>query len=86
MPRRLPFRRQKIFTDSSRQGAFGKIPALFMDNFGLSRMASLGIMILVGLVIVFACCWFSYSAPPKTITITTLSATSFKMRCRLDIG
>ena len=41
-----------------------------MDNFGLGRKASIVIMIIVGLVIIFACLWFFHSAPPKTITIT----------------
>jgi TRAP-type uncharacterized transport system substrate-binding protein len=54
----------------SRKTTFDKIPAMFMDNFGLGRKASVVIMIIVGLVIIFACLWFFHSAPPKTITIT----------------
>lgn len=56
--------------DINRKTRFDKIPAMFMDNFGLGRKASLGIVVLVGFVIVFACFWFFYSAPPKTMTIT----------------
>jgi TRAP-type uncharacterized transport system substrate-binding protein len=56
--------------DVSRKTIFNKIPAMFMDNFGLGRKASIVIMIIVGLVIIFACLWFFHSAPPKTITIT----------------
>ena len=53
------------------KATFDKIPAMFMDNFGLGRKASIVIMIIVGLVIIFACFWFFHSAPPKTITITS---------------
>jgi TRAP transporter TAXI family solute receptor len=48
-----------------------KILATFMDNFGLNRTASMVVMIIAGLVIVFSCFWFFHSAPPKTITITS---------------
>jgi TRAP-type uncharacterized transport system substrate-binding protein len=48
-----------------------RILATFMENFGLSRTASIVVTIIVGLVIIFACFWFFYSAPPKTITITS---------------
>jgi TRAP-type uncharacterized transport system substrate-binding protein len=60
----------RIIMDINRKTRFDKIPAMFMDNFGLGRKASLGIVVLVGFVIVFACFWFFYSAPPKTMTIT----------------
>jgi TRAP transporter TAXI family solute receptor len=56
--------------DVNRKTVFDKIPAMFMDNFGLGRKASIVIIIIVGLVIIFACFWFFHSAPPKTITIT----------------
>jgi TRAP-type uncharacterized transport system substrate-binding protein len=59
-----------IILDVSNKTSFDKIQAMFMDNFGLGRKASMAIMIIVGLVIVFACFWFFYSAPPKTMTIT----------------
>lgn len=41
-----------------------------MDNFGLGRNASIVVMIAIGLLVILACLWFFYSAPPKTITIT----------------
>jgi TRAP-type uncharacterized transport system substrate-binding protein len=50
---------------------FDRILASFMDNFGLSRAASILSMIVIGLIILFACFWFFHSAPPKTITMTT---------------
>lgn len=57
-------------TANSKTG-FNKILAMFMDNFGMNRTASIAAMIFAGLVIIFACFWFFYSAPPKTITITS---------------
>jgi TRAP-type uncharacterized transport system substrate-binding protein len=54
----------------SRKNTVVKIPSVFMENFGLGRRASFVVMMLVGFVILFACLWFFYSAPPKTITIT----------------
>jgi len=57
--------------DTRYKARFEKIPAMFMENFGLDRKASMVIVIVVGLVIVFACFWFFHSAPPKTLTITS---------------
>jgi len=48
-----------------------KILTTFMDNFGLNRTASIVVMIITGVIIVFSCFWFFHSAPPKTITITS---------------
>ncbi len=45
--------------------------AFFVESFGLSRTASLGALLFVGLVIVFAVFWFFHSAPPNTLTITS---------------
>jgi TRAP-type uncharacterized transport system substrate-binding protein len=54
--------------------------AFFMESFGLSRGASLGAILFVGLVIVFAIFWFFHSAPPGTLTITSGPAGSiFRM-------
>ena len=50
---------------------FNKILSTFMDYFGLGRTASTVGMIMVALVIIFACFWFFHTAPPKTITITS---------------
>ena len=52
-------------------GYINKILATFMDNFGLNHTASMVVMIIVGMVIIFSCFWFFHSAPPKTITITS---------------
>jgi hypothetical protein len=57
-------------TANSKTG-FNKVLAMFMDNFGMNRAASIAAMIFAGLVIIFACFWFFHSAPPKTITITS---------------
>jgi len=54
--------------------------AFFMENFGLSRGASLGALLFAGLVIIFAVFWFFHSAPPSTLTITSGPAGSiFRM-------
>ena len=50
---------------------FNKIMSMFMDYFGMGRTASIVGMILVTLVIIFACFWFFHTAPPKTITMTS---------------
>ena len=50
---------------------FNRALAVFMDYFGIGRMASIVVMILVAAVIVFACFWFFHSAPPKTIIMTS---------------
>jgi TRAP-type uncharacterized transport system substrate-binding protein len=50
---------------------FNKIISMFMDYFGMGRAASIVAMLLVTLVIVFACFWFFHSAPPKIITLTS---------------
>ena len=52
-------------------GYTNKILAMFMDNFGMNRTASIVTMIIVGLIIIFSCFWFFHSAPPKTIIITS---------------
>lgn len=43
----------------------------FTEDFGLSRTWSLVAVGLTGLVIGFAVFWFFYSAPPRTLTITS---------------
>ena len=50
---------------------FKRITAALRENFGLGRRAALTIMIVAGLMLVFACWWFFHSAPPKTIIITS---------------
>ncbi|KAF0154925.1 MAG: hypothetical protein FD159_2404 [Syntrophaceae bacterium] len=50
---------------------FNKIMSMFVDYFGMGRTASIAGMILVTLVIIFACFWFFHTAPPKTITMTS---------------
>ena len=57
-------------TEEGKTG-FNKILSMFMDYFGLGRAASIAAMVFVVLVVVFACFWFFYSAPPKTITISS---------------
>jgi len=50
---------------------FKRITAALRENFGLGRRAALTIMIVAGLMLVFACWCFFHSAPPKTIIITS---------------
>ena len=57
-------------------GNTNKILAIFTDNFGMNRTASIVTMIIVGLIIIFSCFWFFHSAPPKTIIITSGEANS----------
>ena len=64
---------------------FVRILASFMDNFGLSRAASILSMIVIGLIILFACFWFFHSAPPKTITITCGDKGSLYYKCRREV-
>ena len=42
-----------------------------METFGLSRNATLATLAVFGVAILGAVFWFFYSAPPKTLTITT---------------
>jgi len=42
-----------------------------MEIFGLSRALALAVVLLAGLVVVFAVFWFFHSAPPHTIIITS---------------
>jgi TRAP transporter TAXI family solute receptor len=57
-------------------GYTNKILAIFTDNFGMNRTASIVTVIIVGLIIIFSCFWFFHSAPPKTIIITSGEAGS----------
>lgn len=54
-----------------RKIGLAQVQAIFMETFGLSRTVSLSVIILIGLVTIFAVFWFFHSAPPNTITITT---------------
>jgi TRAP-type uncharacterized transport system substrate-binding protein len=48
-----------------------RVLAPFVELFGLSRTTALFVVLFVGAVLFLAIFWFFYSAPPKTITITT---------------
>ena len=43
----------------------------FTETFGLSRAATIGAILFVSVVIVSAVFWFIYSAPPRTLIITS---------------
>ena len=43
----------------------------FAETFGLSHAAAAGVFLFVGVVVVAAVFWFIYSAPPRTVTITS---------------
>jgi hypothetical protein len=50
---------------------FSRLTAPFMEIFGLGRGLALAVVLLAGLVILFAVFWFFHSAPPHTIIITS---------------
>src|SRR5271157_1951700 len=50
---------------------FSRLTAPFMEIFGLSRGLALTVVLLAGLIVVFAVFWFFHSAPPDTILITS---------------
>ncbi len=54
-----------------RKNGFQWLQALFMDNFGMSRLLAILSSVLVIFIFLFAVAWFFHSAPPRVITITT---------------
>jgi TRAP-type uncharacterized transport system substrate-binding protein len=50
---------------------FGWLTAPFVEIFGLSRGLALAVVLLAGLVVLFAVFWFFHSAPPHTLIITS---------------
>lgn len=48
-----------------------RVLAVFTEAFGIGRAAAISAILLVSSVTIFAVFWFFYSAPPRTITITT---------------
>ena len=56
---------------ASQRFGLTRIQAVFLEVFGLSRALSLSVILLSGLVVIFAIFWFFHSAPPDTITITS---------------
>jgi TRAP-type uncharacterized transport system substrate-binding protein len=48
-----------------------RLPNIFSENFGLSWGLSLALVCFTGFVSCFAIYWFIYSAPPRTITLTS---------------
>lgn len=45
--------------------------ATFTETFGLSRLATIGVLAFTGVVIVAAVFWFVWSAPPRTLVISS---------------
>lgn len=43
----------------------------FTETFGLSRLATIGVLVFTGVVIVAAVFWFVWSAPPRTLIISS---------------
>ncbi len=43
----------------------------FTETFGLSRPATIGVMLFAAAVVLFAIFWFIHSAPPRALTITS---------------
>ena len=55
----------------SRPTLLNRLLQPIMETFGLGRALALTIVALVGLLLIIAFSWFFYSAPPRTITITS---------------
>src|ERR1035438_9324541 len=59
-------------TSSARKGrGFSQGLSTFTETFGLSRPATIGVILFVGIVMIAAVFWFIYSAPPRTLIITS---------------
>jgi len=56
---------------TSRPTVFNRVVQPIVEIFGLSRALALTVVFLVGMLLIFACFWFFYSAPPHTITLTS---------------
>ncbi len=56
---------------AGRKFGITQLQAMFTEIFGLGRAAALSAVLLTSLVTIFAVFWFFYSAPPRTITITS---------------
>jgi hypothetical protein len=56
---------------TGRKIRFTQFQAMFTEIFGLGRAAALSAVLLISLVTIFAVFWFFYSAPPRTIIITS---------------
>jgi hypothetical protein len=50
---------------------FSRLTAPFVEIFGLSHALALTVVVLAGLIVVFAVFWFFHSAPPHAIIITS---------------
>ena len=63
----------------SRPSLFHRLAQPITEIFGLSRTLALTMVLLVSGLLIFAIFWFVYSAPPRTITITSgVSGSSFE--------
>src|ERR1039458_9754423 len=47
------------------------ILTMITESFGISRAGTVGVVVLICLVLIGAVCFFFYSAPPSTMTITS---------------
>ena len=56
---------------AGRKIRFTQFQTMFTEIFGLGRAAALSAVLLISLVTIFAVFWFFYSAPPRTIIITS---------------
>jgi TRAP-type uncharacterized transport system substrate-binding protein len=56
---------------TSRPTVFNRVVQPIVEIFGLSRALALAVVFLVGMLLISACFWFFYSAPPHTIAITS---------------
>ena len=56
---------------TGRKISFTQFQTMFTEIFGLGRAAALSAVLLISLVTIVAVFWFFYSAPPRTIIITS---------------
>jgi TRAP-type uncharacterized transport system substrate-binding protein len=57
--------------ENARKNGVSQGITTFTETFGLSRPATIGVMLFAVAVILFAIFWFIHSAPPRALTITS---------------
>lgn len=62
--------------DTPELKGFAKFQASLKETFGFNRAVTISLMVLTVLIIAFAVFWFTFSAPPTTITIASGPADS----------
>jgi NMT1-like family len=62
---------QAISIEEGQKSGFSRVLAVFTETFGFGRGAALATLVLISLVAILAGFWFSHSAPPHTIIMTS---------------